>query len=179
MTMKKREKGFTLVEALVAAAISTLILMSLWSLVSMSCIAGSKADMRLKTGQAFLLLNERLNKDFSRLHISPGHGVEMSNSGITLWTSRGIDEDSWKIEIQKISYKFNKTTKRVSRMIGTGEWKSLPGRFEKVDFRARGNLERGLVLQFSADGFIATLPLTALIARQKNCDWICRVEPVS
>ena len=177
--MKRKNKGFTLIEVLVAAAISTLVLVGLWSLVSLSFRAGSKADERLKTGQAFLLLNERLNKDFSRLHVSPQYGIQVKEKGLTFWTSKGLDENNFELEVQRVSYEFSKETGRVRRMVGTGSWDKLPGKFDEVTYIAKGSLQSGMVIQFAADGFFATLPLTTLISRQRHKDWICRVEPVS
>ena len=176
----KKRRAYTIVEVLIAAVIATMIISALWTLVSLSFRAGHSADKKLQTGQAFMLLQEHLNADFTRLHVSSGHGVEVADDKIGFWISEAPSKEvNWKLAVSRVVYEFDKTSGKVHRFENDEMTKKLPGKFKKVTFKAKGRMQKGLVVQYSADNFQATLPLTMLVRKHHHRNWVRRVSVVS
>ncbi len=174
--------------------IVSLVFAGLWSLTSVSLRASSRADERLQAGQAFLLLDERIAMDIAEMYADGRHQAEVTGTRLSFWVcSRGAIKENWELELNRVEYRFDEATGKITRRVNGEEVETLLGVFTKVCFSLKSfttnraseeALQDGSVLLYEVftkersgniASFKGSFSLASLVHKWHHKPWITRV----
>lgn len=138
----RARRGTTLIEVTVFMAVGIVVLGGAWSFFSSSIRKGKATDVKVESVQANLLLARRLEKDLHRLYEDTNHLMKtnkVAGSRFTFEFWRTVETPpgaAWdRLQVEKVTYRFDSTRKRVYRTVGASPEVPLFGHFERFNVR--------------------------------------------
>jgi hypothetical protein len=136
-----RRLGTTLVELMVFAGIGMIVISAAWSFFQSSMKRGVSTDKKLEGVQTALLFSIQFERDLRALYEGerrvPIPVVKTGGAELTFYRYTDLRNDSdWSsLEVVPVTYHFLVKTGKVLRQVGEGKPRTLPGDFERVNFR--------------------------------------------
>ncbi len=139
----RRRLGFSLVEVTVFMAVGVLVMAGAWSFFQSSIRKGKATDVKVESLQADLLFARSLERDLEALYEDPEHAMDIVRGPgelrFSFWRyGEESPGDRWDpLPVERVTYRFDASKKRIFRRVGNGREDRLYGLFERMNIRFR------------------------------------------
>jgi len=137
------KRGFTFVEAVVAAGLAALLIGAAWTVLSSSTRQGRATDVRLQGVNAALTFVQRFEHDMGRLCLDEQHDVGVDPDGKPGVTFHVFDDEAstlptGTIKTIPVTYTFDRQKHAIYRRQGDDRPRRIKGSFECLIVRRHG-----------------------------------------